>query len=60
MTTQVTITKTDTGNHDDVMVDVLNGDGDYLDSHRLVEEGDSIELYVYDTQTLAVREVPKE
>ena len=60
MTTEVTIKKTDLGNHDDVMVDVVNHNGDITSSHRLVETGDEIVIYLYDTQTLAAREVAKE
>jgi len=59
MTTQVTINKTDTLNHHDIAVDVLNPEGEVMETHR-VTDGGKIELCVYDTQTLGIHEIDKE
>ena len=58
MTTEVTVKMTHDTNISDIMVDVLNGEGEVTQSHR-VSDGEDVSLYVYDSQELAVREVEK-
>ena len=60
MTTQVTISKTDTGDHHDIMIDILNGEDRVAISHRLDHEGGELSIYLYDGQSVSLREVPKE
>ena len=60
MTTEVTIKYTDNGHHMDVMVNTLNQDGTVVKSDRLSDEGDEVSIFVYDTQSIAIREVRKE
>lgn len=59
MTTEVTIKIATPHNDKDIMVDLLNGEDDITGSHR-VSDGEEINVLVYNTQSLAVREVGKD